>query len=197
MIVNKYCIDTERGLLVMKTTIPATVIKEEIKITIVSKDFKVTETIRNKVEEKVSTLDKFSKKNKQARVKLENIKGTFIVTIIMKLKGKVLKTIASSEDLHKSIDLATENMKNQMSKLPKIPKKKQKNFKSIRTLKAPIKKNKDKRVYSKQRFLNDDSLKPMFKTEAEMQMKLNGLKTFHYIDAETFKPSKIRAKKAV
>lgn len=181
----------------MKTTIPSTTNMKELEITIVSKDFELTETIKNKIEEKVSNLNKYSKKEKTAKVKLESVKGTYTVTIIMIVKNKILKSKVSSEDLYKSIDLATENIKNQLSRLPRIPKGKQRHFKKAK--KDIILMNVPKGNNPRKRFLQDESIKPMFKEEAKIQMELNGLKNFHYIDGETFKPSVIcsRSNKAV
>lgn len=174
----------------MKTTIPSTTNTKELKITIVSRDFELTKNIKNKIEEKVSNLNKYSRKEKTARIKLESVKGTYTVTIIMNVKNKILKSKVSSEDLYKSIDLATENMKNQLSRLPRIPKRKQRNFKSTKKNVLPM--NVQKSNNPNKRFLQDESLKPMFKEEAKMQMLLNGgFESFHYIDGETFKPSVI------
>lgn len=105
-----------KGNIVMKqTTIP----KNEMKIEIQSRGFKLTEAIQAKVEEKVTSLQHFVRGQKLVKVNLSTDKSGNTVVIRMYVGKRFMKVQAVSNDLYKSIDIATGKMKNQMSKLSK------------------------------------------------------------------------------
>lgn len=94
-----------------------TIPKQEIKIT--TRGFKVTEGIQEKVHNKIVPLNKFVKGSKNVKVNLKKDKAGSTATIMVSIGKKFIKVQSTSGDLYKSIDNASQKLKNQMSKLSK------------------------------------------------------------------------------
>lgn len=162
---------------------------EQFEINITSKDFPVTPAIEDKLHEKLSSLEKFAKGRKTAKVNLHGNTDGYTVEVALTLEKAFLKMDETSEDLYHAIDTVVEKMKNQLSKLAKVSTSRQ-NRASIRTT-EPISQVVQPEPESEIVVRKEVSAKPMFEEEAVEQMKAMGHQSFVFINAETFKPSMI------
>lgn len=159
---------------------------ENMGINITSKNQKVTKGIENKILEQVSKLEKFIKGKREVKVSLSNIAGQQKTEMMMDINGSFLKAQAVSENLFESIELATENLKDQLSKYSE--KKNSNNRESIKYLevKSQIEEEKSTEPQIVKRKLI--SAKPMFEKEALLQMEMLNHRSFIFMNAETNEP---------
>lgn len=176
----------------MTTKIPTK--EEQIEINITSKDFPVTEGIKTKIYEKLTTLDKFAPGKKDIKVTLTSEPEGQKVEVSIALNKAFLKNAETTEDLYKSVDLVVEKLKTQLTKLAKTKASKQ-NRASIRVpeiSKVETVEEETKGKIVKRKVIAE---KPMFEEEAIMQMEALNHLSFMFINAETFKPSMLYKRK--
>lgn len=161
---------------------------KDMTINILSKDFDLSDAIEIKIMRKMESLDKYMKGKKDVQVILSTEPSGHKVEVIMKTKSKTLKAQSTTEDLYKSIELISDNLKHQLSNLSKSLESKDKNNRhSIRYMEYDSKTQTDENEPKivKRKIV---SAKPMYEDEAILQMETLNHRSFIFINAETFKP---------
>ena len=86
-----------------------------MKLNISCKGFEVTDNIRDRLEKKLSKLDKFFRKDAEADVRISQEKGNRnIVEITIAIGGLILRAEESSGDMYASIDGAVDKLSKQI-----------------------------------------------------------------------------------
>lgn len=172
----------------MKTVFKNFSINKDMKINILSKDFDLSDAIQMKIIRKMESLDKYMKGKKDVQVILSTESSGHKIEVVMETKSKTLRTQSTTEDLYKSIDLISDNLKHQLSDLSKSCESKDKNNRhSIRYMeyKSKIQTDESEPKIVKRKIV---PAKPMYEDEAILQMETLNHRSFIFINAETFKP---------
>ena len=145
-----------------------------MRITITGRNIELTEGLKAAVEEKLSKLEKFFAPDTDVFVTLSVEKERQKVEVTIPIKGHVIRSEQSSNDMYVSIDLVEEVIERQLRKYrTKLASKKMNvadNFNE-----AFIDSDADE----------DEEIKPMYPEDACVQMELTGHDFFVFRNAET------------
>lgn len=155
-------------------------------VKISAKNFKLTEPLKNYVENKIHKVNLYLKEA-DVKVVLEVRKsGNKIETTILD-NDTIIKSEAFSEDMYAAVDMVIDKLKNQLERYAG----KKNSFKneSIRKYRTdtdymPAEEEKTEGVIVKRKVFN---LKPMYEEEAILQIELLGHPSFMFLNAETEK----------
>ena len=154
-----------------------------MRITISGKNLEVTEGLRTAVEDKLGKLERYFTPETEVIVTLSVEKELQKIEVTIPVKGNIIRSEQTSNDMYVSIDLVEEVIERQLRKYKnKIVDKKQEggNFQ-----KAYIEKDYDEdeevKIIRTKRF----GIKPMYPEDACVQMELLGHNFFVFHNAET------------
>lgn len=156
-------------------------------ITIVSKQLKLTDAIKEKIENKFSKLEKYLNEDTDINVKLDvKRKNQKIEVTIFTKGGTILRAENSTEDLYASIDLVYDKLYSQIRKLKTQLSKKNKSnasirFDNIEDYIPPEDEHENKIKKVKKFNIN----KPMTPEDAIIQMDLLSHNFFVFRDSDT------------
>jgi len=158
-----------------------------MKFIITGKNMDVTDAMKNKVEEKLTTLEKFFNKDVEVHVTFKVEKLEQVVEITIPLKGKMLRTEVKDHDMYTAIDKAEEVIGRQ---LVKYKSKLKDHHKKVGADKTPFVEG-----YITSDHENEEEIKierrkkvefrPMTEEEAVLQMELLGHDFFAFMNADT------------
>ena len=149
-----------------------------MRITISGKNLEVTEGLRTAVEDKLGKLERYFTPETEVIVTLSVEKERQKIEVTIPVKGNIIRSEQTSNDMYVSIDLVEEVIERQLRKYKnKIVDKKQEggNFQ-----KAYIE-NEEVKIIRTKRF----GIKPMYPEDACVQMELLGHNFFVFHNAET------------
>ena len=154
---------------------------------------KVTQAMKEYIEEKLSKLDKYldNPENIRAKVIVKADKDSSRVEVTIPLKTYILRSEEKKDDFYAAIDKTIDKLERQIRKnKTRLTSKKINNNKDF-ALEA-IKPVKEKNKISKRKTVE---VKPMNEEEAILQMELLGHDFFMYKDSITDKPSVVYKRK--
>lgn len=154
-----------------------------MKFIIVGKNMEVTPALDTAVRDKLSKLDRFFTPDTEVHVTLSTQKLNHKVEVTIPVKGGIIRSEQSSNDMYVSIDLVEEVIERQLKKYKnKIIDKHQSG-------------GQFRQEYIDRDYLNDDEIrivrrkqfdmKPMYPEDACVQMELLGHDFYVFINAET------------
>lgn len=156
---------------------------ENMRFIISGKNLDVTEGLKTAVQDKLGKLERYFTPNTEVHVTLSVEKERQKIEVTIPVKGNIIRSEQTSNDMYVSIDLVEEVIERQLRKYKnKIVDKKQEggNFQ-----KAFIEKDYDEdeevKIIRTKRF----GIKPMYPEDACVQMELLGHDFFVFINAET------------
>ena len=154
-----------------------------MKFTILGKNIDVTPGLKAAVEEKIGRLEKYFTPDTNVNVTLTVDKDRHKIEVTIPVKGKIIHSEQSSNDMYVSIDLVEEVIERQLKKYKnKLIDKEQEsgNFKREFIEQDYM----DEEVIRIERFKKFD-IKPMYPEDACVQMELLGHNFYVFINAET------------
>ena len=154
-----------------------------MKFTILGKNIDVTPGLKAAVEEKIGRLEKYFTPDTNVNVTLTVDKDRHKIEVTITVKGKIIRSEQSSNDMYVSIDLVEEVIERQLKKYKnKLIDKEQEsgNFKREFIEQDYM----DEEVIRIERFKKFD-IKPMYPEDACVQMELLGHSFYVFINAET------------
>lgn len=163
-------------------------VSKSMRIKIVARDFKLTDAIEAKVLKKMKSIDKYMKGKKDVQVTLSTEPLGKKIEVVIEMKNNTLKSEVTTEDLYKSIDVVSNNLKHQLSELSKsLERKDRTNRHSIRYMEydSRVETNEKESKIVKRKTV---SAKPMYEDEAMLQMEALNHRSFIFINAEMLKP---------
>ena len=154
-----------------------------MRYTITGRNIEVTQGLRDAVQDKLGKLERYFTPNTEVHVTLSVEKERQKIEVTIPVKGNIIRSEQTSNDMYVSIDLVEEVIERQLRKYKnKIVDKKQEggNFQ-----KAFIEKDYDEdeevKIIRTKRF----GIKPMYPEDACVQMELLGHNFFVFHNAET------------
>ena len=156
-----------------------------MRITITGRNIELTEGLKAAVEEKLSKLEKFFAPDTDVFVTLSVEKERQKIEVTIPIKGHVIRSEQSSNDMYVSIDLVEEVIERQLRKYKnKLIARQQEggNFQSeFFEAEQDTSNNDEIKIIRTKRF----GIKPMFPEDACVQMELLGHNFFVFSNAET------------
>lgn len=153
---------------------------------------KVTEAMKNYIQEKMEKLNKYLDSSETIHanvvVKIRNVNQ--IVEITIPLKSCILRTEETQEDFYKAVDKALDKLERQVRKNRTKIQKQTKIKKDFQM--EEIEEIEEKNKIAKRKKI---SVKPMNEEEAILQMELLDHDFYMYIDEETNKPAVVYKRK--
>lgn len=156
-----------------------------MKFIIIGKNIEVTDGLREAVENKLSKLERYFSEETTVHVTLSIQREHQIIEVTIPVKGDVIRSEQSSNDMYVSIDLVEEVIERQLRKYKK----------------KLISKHQEGGFFKQEFFDSDDStieddeikivrtkhfgIKPMYPEDACVQMELSGHDFFVFCNAET------------
>ena len=142
---------------------------------------KVTDAMKDYIEEKLGKLNKYLKDSESVRasvvVKVKNINQ--IVEITIPLKTIILRSEESQDDFYKAVDKTVDKLERQIRK-NKNKFSKYKTFKEIAVTDIEDEKEEPEKIIKHKKV----DVKPMNEEEAVIQMELLGHEFYMYMDSE-------------
>ena len=154
-----------------------------MRITITGRNIELTEGLKAAVEEKLSKLEKFFAPDTNVFVTLSVEKERQKIEVTIPIKGHVIRSEQSSNDMYVSIDLVEEVIERQLRKYKnKIVDKQQAaaNFQK-EYLDKDYEEDEEVKIIRTKKF----GIKPMYPEDACVQMELLGHNFFVFFNAET------------
>lgn len=155
-----------------------------MRITITGRNIELTEGLKAAVEEKLSKLEKFFAPDTNVFVTLSVEKERQKIEVTIPIKGHVIRSEQSSNDMYVSIDLVEEVIERQLRKYrTKLASKKMnvaENF-SEAFIDSDADEDEEIKIVRTKRF----GMKPMYPEDACVQMELTGHDFFVFRNAET------------
>ena len=155
-----------------------------LRITITGRNIELTEGLKAAVEEKLSKLEKFFAPDTNVFVTLSVEKERQKIEVTIPIKGHVIRSEQSSNDMYVSIDLVEEVIERQLRKYrTKLASKKMNvadNFNEA-FIDSDADEDEEIKIVRTKRF----GMKPMYPEDACVQMELTGHDFFVFRNAET------------
>ena len=155
-----------------------------MRITITGRNIELTEGLKAAVEEKLSKLEKFFAPDTNVFVTLSVEKERQKIEVTIPIKGHVIRSEQSSNDMYVSIDLVEEVIERQLKKYRTKLVTKQQSAASVFKqdfLDAASDDDEEIKIIRSKRF----GMKPMYPEDACVQMELTGHDFFVFRNAET------------
>lgn len=153
---------------------------------------KVTDSMKNYIEEKIGKLEKYLENSEDVRVNVVvKVRGNNqIVEVTIPLKSVILRSEENQSDFYKAVDKAIDKLERQ------IRKNKTKLSKHHKiSIKMDTEYNEEKSNESEIIKRKTISMKPMNEEEAILQMELLDHEFYMYIDSDTNKPTVVYKRK--
>ena len=154
-----------------------------MKFIISGKNIEITEGLRGAVEAKIGKLEKYFTKETEVQVTLSVEKDRQKIEVTIPVKGSIIRSEQTSNDMYVSIDLVEEVIERQLKKYKnKITDKHQSggNFQPA-FLEKEFPEEEEVKIVRTKRF----DIKPMYPEDACVQMELLGHSFFVFSNAET------------
>ena len=154
-----------------------------MKFIISGKNIEITEGLRGAVESKIGKLEKYFTKETEVQVTLSVEKDRQKIEVTSPVKGSIIRSEQTSNDMYVSIDLVEEVIERQLKKYKnKITDKHQSggNFQPA-FLEKDFPEEEEVKIVRTKRF----DIKPMYPEDACVQMELLGHSFFVFSNAET------------
>lgn len=154
-----------------------------MKFIISGKNIEITEGLRGAVEAKIGKLEKYFTKETEVQVTLSVEKDRQKIEVTIPVKGSIIRSEQTSNDMYVSIDLVEEVIERQLKKYKnKITDKHQSggNFQP-EFLEKEFPDEEEVKIVRTKRF----DIKPMYPEDACVQMELLGHSFFVFFNAET------------
>ena len=141
---------------------------------------KVTDSMKNYIEEKLGKLEKYLKDGDSANVVVKVRNKTQIVEITIPLKTIILRSEESQDDFYKAVDKTIDKLERQLRK-------------NKTRLSKHNKSNKEFMIIDEEESIEEDEsivkrktieVKPMNEEEAILQMELLGHQFYMYLDSD-------------
>lgn len=155
-----------------------------MKYTIVGKNIDVTQGLRDAIEDKLGKLEKYFTAETNVNVTLSVDKERHKIEVTIPVKGKIIRSEQTSNDMYVSIDLVEEIIERQLKKY------KNKLIDKHQDATATF-----KREFIEKEYMDEDEIriertkrfdiKPMYPEDACIQMELLGHSFYVFINAET------------
>ena len=143
---------------------------------------KITDAMKDYIEEKLGKLNKYLKDGESVRanvvVKVKNINQ--IVEITIPLKTIILRSEESQDDFYKAVDKTVDKLERQIRKNKTKLSKHTKTFKEIQISDIEDDKEEQEKIIKRKKI----DVKPMNEEEAVIQMELLGHEFYMYMDSE-------------
>ncbi len=154
-----------------------------MKITITGRNIDLTDGIKAAVEESLSKLDRYFSPDTPAHVTLSVQKERQKAEVTIPMKGNIIRSEQSSNDMYVSIDLVEETIERQIKKYRHkiIDKKQAAGFFNEEFIEAAEEDEEDIKIVKTKSF----GIKPMYPEDACIQMELLGHDFFVFLNAET------------
>lgn len=147
---------------------------------------KVTEAMKDYIEEKIGKLDKYldDGNNTRATVVIKVKNHSQIVEITIPLKSFILRSEESQDDFYAAVDKAVDKLERQIRKnKTRLMSKQVKTYDFAFEEFEPIEEDQEERILKRKKV----SVKPMNEEEAVIQMELLNHQFYMYKDSETNK----------
>ena len=154
-----------------------------MRIRVSGKNIEVTNALREKVEKKLSKLEKYFNPNTEVNATLTVEKNRHIIEVTIPFNGVILRGEEATEDMYSSIDNVVEKLEKQIAKYKTRIERRIKDG-SVRFDKFSFSQEEDDdepKIVKTKRF----AMKPMPVEEAVLQMELLGHSFFMFYNAET------------
>ena len=155
---------------------------------------KITDAMKDYIEEKLGKLNKYLKDGESVRanvvVKVKNINQ--IVEITIPLKTIILRSEESQDDFYKAVDKTVDKLERQIRKNKTKLSKHNKTFKEIQISDIEDDKDEPEKIIKHKKI----DVKPMNEEEAVIQMELLGHEFYMYMDSEKEKYCVVYKRKA-
>jgi len=156
-----------------------------MKFTVTGRNIKVTEGLKDRVEKKLSRLEKYFTPDTEAKVALSVIKDEQKIEVTIPTKLGLIRAEEISDDMYNSIDMAEEDIEKQINKYKKklIDKKQSAQSFSQMFLEEEEEEEDpdDIKIVRTKKF----AVKPMDPMEACLQMELLGHTFYVFLNADT------------
>lgn len=156
----------------------------KMKFIYASKDMAVSESLKSRVEKKLSKMDRYFREEPEATVRFKVQKGARnIVEITVNASGVILRAEESSNDMYLSIDRAVDKLESQLRRHRTKLEKRIRTSELEPVVEAPIYEEQSYDIVRTKKF----SVKPMSVEDAITQMELLGHNFFLFLneDSET------------
>ena len=156
-----------------------------MKFVIIGRNIDVTPGLRSAVEDKIGKLSKYFTPETEAHVTLSVEKEHQKIEVTIPVKGSIIRSEQSSNDMYVSIDLVEEIIERQLKKYrTKIVDRHQADGSVeafVAQTQAPEEEEEEIKIVRTKRF----DIKPMYPEDACVQMELLGHSFYVFINAET------------
>jgi len=155
-------------------------------LSITGRHLEVTPALRQRIEEKISKLHKYSHHIIEANVILSVEKYRHVAEIILQLNGATISAQGQTEDMYASLDRALEKIERQLHRYKERYDKRKARQAAQNAKKAPQARNTDWEAEDDQLMLSKKfASKPMSTEEAVMQMELVADEFLAFTNAQT------------
>lgn len=155
-----------------------------MKIVVLAKNMKLTPSLKEAVEKKLSKLEKFFSPEVEVKATLSVQKGQHKIEVTIPFNGVFLRCEEVTEDMYKSIDMIEDKIERQIRK-QKTKLQRRGSNETVRHINIDKIDDRgeddDSKIVKTKKF----AVKPMLEEEAILQMELVGHSFFVYKDAET------------
>lgn len=164
-----------------------------MKVNIHADKMKITQAMKEYIEEKLGKLDKYleNKETAEAKVVVKTFKNLQKVEVTIPLKAFILRSEESKDDFYAAVDKTIDKLERQIRKnKTRLASKKVANNKDFAL--EQIKPVKEDKVVVKRKLIE---IKPMNEEEAILQMELIGHEFYLYKDSKTNKATVVYKRK--
>ena len=154
-----------------------------MKFIISGKNIEITEGLRGAVEAKIGKLEKYFTKETEVQVTLSVEKDRQKIEVTIPVKGSIIRSEQTSNDMYESIDLVEEVIERQMKKYKNKNTDKHQSGGNFQPafLEKEFPEEEEVKIVRTKRF----DIKPMYPEDACVQMELLGHSFFVFFNAET------------
>ena len=152
-------------------------------LTITGKNVEITPALRNTIEDKLSKLDRYFHQETEATVRLSVDKERHKIEVTIPVKGDIIRSEQTSNDMYVSIDMVEEVIERQLKKYKKKLITKHQSGDSFKRefLEHAPEEDEEIRIVRRKQF----DMKPMYPEDACVQMELLGHSFYVFLNAET------------
>lgn len=165
-----------------------------MKTNIYGKNIKLTDALKNSVNDKLGRLDKFFTQELEAKVVLSVERNTDKVEVTVPFNGRIVRVEESEKDMYDAIDLAVEALERQLKKYKGKLQDRKQSKESIRFENIDLEEVEEEsefKIVKTKRI----AIKPMAVEEAILQMNLLGHDFFVFMNDDTEETSIIYRRK--
>jgi len=163
------------------------------------KNIEVTDALKDRIEKKLSKLERYIKLDTDVHVTLSVEKISHIIEVTIPFHGMILRAEERSNDMYSAIDLVVDTLERQIRKFKTKIAKKEKDVESLRYMTyAPEEPEKEESEENGEFVIAKTKkfpIKPMSVEEAILQMNLLGHNFFVFLNQDTDKVNVVYKRK--